>query len=217
MAFVWRNKITGELEEPTARQLGAEVRKMTGWSAEKYAKEYDKLRNRARAYEKAAGYKGHINVAELLYEEAKGKNRQRAGVERYERSSLRKAVDLAPSLSTGASAQKAIDAYNRSIERVKQTSTNPAEERRRRRLRQGIFEEQTQPFLLKSKTARQAFEIALEKMGTTPAKATIEQKRQAIHTAKEAFEFAKKGKQLTTDKTQAETFAEKYGFDPTEY
>lgn len=86
----------------TARQQKAYVQSLTGWSTEEYNKQYDKLRNRVRAYERATGAKkGSINVADLLARNERGKYFARREGRDYEATSLYKAVQSAPSISSG--------------------------------------------------------------------------------------------------------------------
>lgn len=84
------------------REQAKKVREWTGWSREQYNKEYDKLRNRVRAYERATGArKGSINVADLLARNARGEYFKRTYGSGYKPSELYQAVLSAPSVSSG--------------------------------------------------------------------------------------------------------------------
>lgn len=89
----------------SARAQAAEVRKLTGWSREQYQREYDKLRNRVRAYERVTGAKAAgakpINVADLLARDARARWAERFYGEKYTPSNLYASVSAAPSVSSG--------------------------------------------------------------------------------------------------------------------
>lgn len=69
--------------------------KLTGWTSEQYNKEYDKLRNRTRAYEKATGSTRKRDVAQVLFYTKKAeKTGSRLSTER-------KAILSTPSISSG--------------------------------------------------------------------------------------------------------------------
>ena len=69
--------------------------KLTGWTSEQYNKEYDKLRNRTRAYEKAVGSTRKRDVAQVLFYTKKAeKTGSRLSTER-------KAILSTPSISSG--------------------------------------------------------------------------------------------------------------------
>lgn len=93
----------------TARQQAAKVREWTGWTREQYNKQYDILRNRVRAYERATGKtKGSINVADLLAREERRKYfNARIGGEGQKQSFLYQAVMTAPSTSSGRALSRA--------------------------------------------------------------------------------------------------------------
>lgn len=79
------------------------VMQWTGWSSARYNKEYDKLRNRVRNFEKAAtATKQKINVADLLLREERAKYYAKKQGREYVQSPLYAAVSAAPSTSTGA-------------------------------------------------------------------------------------------------------------------
>lgn len=95
-------RIAGKLL--TAKQQAAEVRRLTGWTKEEYKKQYDKLRNRVRAYERGTGVTDkdkRINVADLLASDAKRRFYAKYYGEEYRPTALYKAVSQAPSISSG--------------------------------------------------------------------------------------------------------------------
>lgn len=54
------------------KEQKAKVLEWTGWTSKEYRREYDKLRNRTRNYERGGGMeRGSINVADLLAREAR--------------------------------------------------------------------------------------------------------------------------------------------------
>lgn len=86
----------------TAREVKSFVMKERGWTSEQYNNEYDKLRNRLRAYEKFQRQSG-VSVetqspASLLYFESRA--RKREGAE-YQPSLERQRIEAFPSRSTG--------------------------------------------------------------------------------------------------------------------
>lgn len=86
----------------TARQQKRYVQELTGWSTEEYNKEYDKLRNRTRAYERATGApKGKYNVADLLARNVRGEYYARREGREYTPTNLYSAIQAAPSISSG--------------------------------------------------------------------------------------------------------------------
>ena len=74
--------------------------KLTGWTSEQYNKEYDKLRNRTRAYERAIGSSQKRNVSQILYYTQKA---QKTG---SRISTERQAILSTPSISTGKTLSK---------------------------------------------------------------------------------------------------------------
>lgn len=86
----------------TAREQKRAVMEWKGWTSSQYNKEYDKLRNRARNYERAIGAKkGTINVADLLARDARNEYYNRTkGIERRTPADL-KAIQRTTSASTG--------------------------------------------------------------------------------------------------------------------
>lgn len=86
----------------TAREVKSFVMKERGWTSDQYNNEYDKLRNRLRAYEKFQRQSG-VSVetqspASLLYFESRA--RKREGAE-YSPSLERQRIEAFPSRSTG--------------------------------------------------------------------------------------------------------------------
>ena len=86
----------------TARDVKAYVMKERGWTSEQYNKEYDKLRNRLRAYE-AYQRQSDVEVetqspASLLYFESRARKREG---EEYQPSLERQRIQAFPSKSTG--------------------------------------------------------------------------------------------------------------------
>jgi len=103
----------------TARDVKAYVMKERGWTSEQYNKEYDKLRNRLRAYEAFQRQSG-IEVeaqspASLLYFESRA--RRREGAE-YQPSLELQRVKSFPSVSSG----RALRSYER-LERIYSKTT----------------------------------------------------------------------------------------------
>lgn len=86
----------------TARQQAEYVRSLTGWTREEYNRQYDVLRNRARAYERGAGLaRGAVNVADLLARNARAQFYSRYYGEEYKPTGLYAAVQAAPAISSG--------------------------------------------------------------------------------------------------------------------
>lgn len=95
----------------TARQQKAYVQSITGWTTAQYNKEYDKLRNRVRNYERATGApKGRYNVADLLARNARGEYFAKREGRTYTPTNLFQAVQAAPTVSTGAKLSEAAQA-----------------------------------------------------------------------------------------------------------
>lgn len=88
------------------REQAKKVREWTGWSREQYNKEYDKLRNRVRAYEKATKATRKINVSDLLARHARGKYYEKTYGLDYKESEIWKAIQAAPSISSGRELSK---------------------------------------------------------------------------------------------------------------
>lgn len=91
----------------TPREQKKYVLERTGWTSEKYNKEYDKLRNRVRNYERATGIpRGDINAADLLARHALRKSWAERTGQPVKDSELYKAVLNAPTISTGKKLSK---------------------------------------------------------------------------------------------------------------
>ena len=94
----------------TAREVKSYVMKERGWTSEQYNKEYDKLRNRLRAYEAFQRQSG-VEVetqspASLLYFESRA--RKREGAE-YQPSLERQRIQSFPSVSSGKALKRTLE------------------------------------------------------------------------------------------------------------
>ena len=87
----------------SAKEIKSYVMKANDWTTAQYNKEYDKLRNRVRAYEKATGRTEKIAVNELLYTTMRA--RQRYG-DNYRESRLLYNIMQTPSVSSGRTLSK---------------------------------------------------------------------------------------------------------------
>lgn len=86
----------------SARAQAAKVREWSGWSRKEYQKQYDILRNKTRAYERATGAaRGSINVADLLAREVRGRYYSKFYGEEYKSTAQFEAIQAAPSTSSG--------------------------------------------------------------------------------------------------------------------
>lgn len=86
----------------SAREQARAVREWTGWTREEYQKQYDLLRNRTRAFERATGReRGSINVADILARDARSRYFARFYGEQYRPTNLYTAIQAAPASSTG--------------------------------------------------------------------------------------------------------------------
>lgn len=111
----------------TARDVKAYVMKERGWTTEQYNKEYDKLRNRLRAYE-AFQRKSGIEVeaqspASLLYFESRAKKREGA---EYTPSLELKRIQSFPSISSGKALTRALERQSEAFGRKYRTTTDIA-------------------------------------------------------------------------------------------
>lgn len=93
MAIVRRGKKLSAREQKKATMA------WTGWSSEQYQREYDRLRNRARNYERVTGA-DRIDVADVLAREARRRYYAARGAD-INPSALYTAIFSAPSSSTG--------------------------------------------------------------------------------------------------------------------
>ena len=94
----------------TARDIKAYVMKERGWTSDQYSKEYDKLRNRLRAYEAFQRQSG-VSVeaqspASILYFESRA--RRREGAE-YQQSLELQRIKSFPSISSGKALGRALE------------------------------------------------------------------------------------------------------------
>lgn len=94
----------------TARDIKAYVMKERGWTSDQYSKEYDKLRNRLRAYEAFQRQSG-VSVeaqspASILYFESRA--RRREGAE-YQPSLELQRIKSFPSISSGKALGRALE------------------------------------------------------------------------------------------------------------
>lgn len=109
----------------TARDVKAYVMKERGWTSEQYNKEYDKLRNRLRAYEAFQRQSG-ISVeaqspASILYFESRA--RRREGSE-YQPSLELQRIKSFPSISSGKALGKALERRSETFARRYTETTN---------------------------------------------------------------------------------------------
>lgn len=105
--YMTRNGIRVAL---SSHEIKAYVMKERGWTSEQYNKEYDKLRNKLRAYE-AFQRKSGVQVeaqspASLLYFETKSMKRQSAN---YKPSLEMQRIQSFSSISSGKALQKALE------------------------------------------------------------------------------------------------------------
>lgn len=111
----------------SSRQVKAFVMKERGWTSEQYNKEYDKLRNRLRAYEAYQRQSG-VEVktqspASLLYFESKA--RRREGAE-YQPSLERQRIQAFPSVSSGKALTRTLERSEERLERIYSKTTDKA-------------------------------------------------------------------------------------------
>ena len=94
--------VKGETVELSASQVKAEVMQIRGWTARQYEKEYDKIRNRIRAYEGFERLKGEKvtpeSPAAFLYKESRAMQRHGAD---YTSSPRTAAIRQTTSISSG--------------------------------------------------------------------------------------------------------------------
>ena len=94
----------------TARDVKAYVMKERGWTSEQYNKEYDKLRNRLRAYEafqRQSGVSVEVqSPASILYFESRA--RRREGAEYHPSLELQR-IKSFPSISSGKALGRALE------------------------------------------------------------------------------------------------------------
>ena len=94
----------------TAREIKSYVMKERGWTSDQYSKEYDKLRNRLRAYEafqRQSGVSAEAqSPASILYFESR--TRRREGAE-YQPSLELQRIKSFPSISSGKALGRALE------------------------------------------------------------------------------------------------------------
>ena len=94
----------------TAKEIKSYVMKERGWTSEQYSKEYDKLRNRLRAYEEFQRQSG-VGVeaqspASILYFESRARRREGAA---YQPSLELQRIKSFPSISSGKALGRALE------------------------------------------------------------------------------------------------------------
>lgn len=109
----------------TAREIKSYVMKERGWTSDQYSKEYDKLRNRLRAYEAFQRQSG-LSVeaqspASILYFESRA--RRREGAE-YQTSLELQRIKSFPSISSGKALGKALERRSETFGRIYTETTN---------------------------------------------------------------------------------------------
>lgn len=109
----------------TAREIKSYVMKERGWTSDQYSKEYDKLRNRLRAYE---GFQRQSGIsleaqspASILYFESRA--RRREGSE-YQPSLELQRIKSFPSISSGKALGKALERRSETFARRFAETTN---------------------------------------------------------------------------------------------
>ena len=109
----------------TAREIKSYVMKERGWTSDQYNKEYDKLRNRLRAYEAFQRQSG-VSVeaqspASILYFESRA--RRREGAE-YQPSLEIQRIKSFPSISSGKALGRALERRSETFARRDTETTN---------------------------------------------------------------------------------------------
>lgn len=109
----------------TAREIKSYVMKERGWTSDQYSKEYDKLRNRLRAYE-AFQLQSGVSVeaqspASILYFESRA--RRREGAE-YQPSLELQRIKSFPSISSGKALGRALEHRSETFARRYAETTN---------------------------------------------------------------------------------------------
>ena len=111
----------------TARDVKAYVMKERGWTSEQYNKEYDKLRNRLRAYEAFQRQSGveveKQSPASLLYFESRA--RKREGAE-YQPTLELQRVQSFPSVSSGKALKSTLERRSETFARRYRETTDRA-------------------------------------------------------------------------------------------
>ena len=111
----------------TAREVKAFVMKERGWSSEQYNREYDKLRNRLRAYEAYQRQSGLTveaqSPASVLYFESRARRREGAD---YKPSLELQRIKSFPSVSSGKALSRTLERSNERLERIYSRTTDKA-------------------------------------------------------------------------------------------
>lgn len=97
----------GKNKTLSAKEIKARTMKATGWTSEQYQREYDKLRNKVRNYERAVGESKKIAVNELLYTTQASQKKYGAA---YKPSRLVRAILATPSTGTGVVQRQGVSA-----------------------------------------------------------------------------------------------------------
>ena len=109
----------------TAREIKSYVMKERGWTSDHYSKEYDKLRNRLRAYEafqRQSGVSAEAqSPASILYFESRA--RKREGAE-YQPSLELQRIKSFPSISSGKALGRALERRSETFARRYAETTN---------------------------------------------------------------------------------------------
>lgn len=100
----------GVRRELKSSEIKSRVMKQRGWTSDKYNKEYDKLRNRLRAYERYQEARGvpveKQSPAILLYRESQARRREGAN---YTPSKEMQRIQSFPSISSGKALDKRLE------------------------------------------------------------------------------------------------------------
>ena len=109
----------------TAREIKSYVMKERGWTSDQYSKEYDKLRNRLRAYEAFQRQSGASveaqSPASILYFESRA--RRREGTE-YQPSLELQRIKSFPSISSGKALGRALERRSETFARRYRETTD---------------------------------------------------------------------------------------------
>lgn len=109
----------------TAREIKSYVMKERGWTSDQYSKEYDKLRNRLRAYEAFQRQSG-VSVesqspASILYFESRARRREDT---EYQPSLELQRIKSFPSISSGKALGRALERRSETFARRYTETTN---------------------------------------------------------------------------------------------
>ncbi|MBO5479588.1 MAG: hypothetical protein J6A63_00155 [Clostridia bacterium] len=113
----------GVKRELSSREVKQRVMEIRGWTSDEYNKEYDKLRNRVRAYESYQAQSGVIrekqSVATILYREAKAIKREG---DEYKPTLEMERLKSFPSISSGKALQRRLQDTSRWDVRYSETT-----------------------------------------------------------------------------------------------